>query len=340
VKPTIGTVVCCAEIANERWRWIEEPLADTGLKFEFSRCIPKCFFEGRGAINLALVRGALHAVLTARRTHAKVLVTHGPTVAAWCAVFARVLRVPVPILAHVFNFTELPSGRKRRLFSWALSKVERFVVFSSVERDIYTRTFSLPADRFDIILWGVQPPRVEAPEVPHVPGDYVCAIGGNARDYHTLVEAARQLPQMQFVLVVRPVNLRGLTLPANVMVRANLPLGTTMNVLLHSKFMVLPLTGSEVPCGHVTLVSAMHLGKAFIITDSSGVRDYVRNGENALTVEPGSVESMVAAIKQLWRDPILCTRLGSNGQTFARRECTEERTVEHFRRWLASARIV
>lgn len=340
MKQTIGTVVCCAEIANESWRWIEKPLADTGLIFEFSRCIPKYFFEGRGPINLALVRGALDAVRTARRTHAKVIVAHLPTVAAWCAVFARVLRVPVPILAHAFNFTELPSGRKRRLFSWALSTVERFIVFSSVERDIYARAFSLPADRFDVTLWGVQPPRVDTPEVPCISGDYVCAIGGNARDYRTLVEAARQLPEMQFVLVVRPENLRGLTLPTNVMVRTNLPLGTTMNVLLHSKFMVLPLTGSDVPCGHVTLVSAMHLGKAFIITDSSGVRDYVRSGENALTVEPGSVESMVGAIKQLWADPILCSRLGSGGQAFAQSECTEERTVAHFRGWLASAHIV
>ena len=32
-----------------------------------------------------------------------------------------------------------------------------------------------------------------------------------------------------------------------------------MSVLLHSRFMVLPLLTSDVPCGHVTLVAAMHL---------------------------------------------------------------------------------
>ncbi len=39
------------------------------------------------------------------------------------------------------------------------------------------------------------------------------------------------------------------------------------------------------PCGHVTLVSAMHLGKAFVISNSSGVKDYVQHGENAIVCE-------------------------------------------------------
>ena len=88
----------------------------------------------------------------------------------------------------------------------------------------------------------------------------------------------------------------------------NLPLGDAMNVLHHSRFMVLPLINSEVPCGHVTLVAAMHLGKALVITDSTGVSDYVRNGENALTGPTGSVEMLIAATKRLWENPMLCAR--------------------------------
>jgi glycosyltransferase involved in cell wall biosynthesis len=335
-----GIVVCCAAIADESWRWIESPLADTGLTFEFARCVPRHFFERRGPLNLARVRGAWEAIRLARRSDAKVIVTHGPTLAAWCAIFARVLRVPVPIVAHSFNFTTLPTGAKRRVFTWALSTIGRFVVFSTAELDIYAKAFSLPVERFDVVLWGVRSPLVERPQVPFESGEYICAIGGNARDYHTLVETARHVPHMRFVLVVRPDSLRGLAVPANVTVRTNLPLGMTMNVLLHSKFMVLPLIGSEVPCGHVTLVSAMHLGKAFIITDSSGVRDYVRNEENAITVAPGSIESLLSAIRKLWDDETLCARLGNAGKAFARRECTEDRIVEHFRKWLVSAHIV
>jgi glycosyltransferase involved in cell wall biosynthesis len=108
-----------------------------------------------------------------------------------------------------------------------------------------------------------------------------------------------------------------------------------MNVLFYSRFMVLPLADASVPCGHVTLVAAMHLGKAFIVTDSLGVRDYIRNGENALTVPATSVGDLVATIEGLWDNRLLCTQLGENGQRFAERECSEERITEHFRGWLA-----
>jgi glycosyltransferase involved in cell wall biosynthesis len=136
--------------------------------------------------------------------------------------------------------------------------------------------------------------------------------------------------------VVRPDNLRGLDIPPNVLTYENLPNGLAMNVLYYSRFMVLPLANASVPCGHVTLVAAMHLGKAFIITDSSGVRDYVYDGENALTVAAGSVDDLVAKIEILWSNTPLCAKLGEKGLRFAVQECSEGRITEHFRGWLAT----
>jgi glycosyltransferase involved in cell wall biosynthesis len=334
-----ATLVCCSEIADPQWRWLETSLADTGLKFEFARCVPRNALEKIRRFNLARLRGSFEAVLLARRTRAKALVTHGPTLAAWCALFTRLFGLRIPIIAHSFNFTVLPSPAKRLVFTFALSRIERFVVFSTIERDLYAKTFRLPADRFDIVHWGVRPPEVDTPETPLEQGSYVSAIGGNARDYPTLIEAARRLPDVRFVLVVRPHNLRGLNLPPNVAVYTNLPHGKTMNVLLHSRFTVLPLVNSEVPCGHVTLVAAMHLGKALVITDSAGVHDYVRDGDNALAVTACSVESLVAATRRLWENRALCARLGENGRRFASLQCTEERIADHFRHWLQSHQL-
>jgi hypothetical protein len=33
-----ATLVCCAEIGDPNWRWLETNLLDTGIKFEFARC--------------------------------------------------------------------------------------------------------------------------------------------------------------------------------------------------------------------------------------------------------------------------------------------------------------
>lgn len=330
-----GLVICCADFADLSWRWIEKPLSDTGIRFEFVRAVPRNTIERRvRLLNLARLRASLEAVRLAREKKAQVIVSIGPALAAWCALFARLFRVKVPVVAHSFNFTELPNAVKRRVFGRMLSNVDRFVVFSRLERSLYAKAFDLPEDHFEMIYWGVEPPDVSSPEAPLEAGDYVCAIGGNARDYGTLLESARLTPHIRFVCVVRPNSLRGLAVPPNVTVHTNLPTGQAMNMLLHSRFMVLPLLHSEVPCGHVTIVAAMHLGKAFIITDSEGVRDYVQDRHNAITIPPRSAEALADATERLWRSLVLCKNLGENGRRFARRECTEERIVQHFRAWL------
>ena len=71
----------------------------------------------------------------------------------------------------------------------------------------------------------------------------------------------------------------------------------------------------------------MHLGKALVITDSEGVRDYVQDGHNAMTIPARSAAALAEATERLWRSPVLCKSLGENGRRFARRECTQERVV-------------
>ena len=112
-----------------------------------------------------------------------------------------------------------------------------------------------------------------------------------------------------------------------------------MNILAFSRFMVLPLVAGDVPCGHVTLVAAMHLGKAMVVTDSVGVHDYVHEGENALAVEAGSMDELANALKRLWQDQELCRRFGENGRLFAAYECTEVRIAEHFRNYLFDSKL-
>jgi glycosyltransferase involved in cell wall biosynthesis len=107
-----------------------------------------------------------------------------------------------------------------------------------------------------------------------------------------------------------------------------------MNILAHSQFMVLPLAGSEIPCGHVTLVSAMHLGKAFIISNSSGVADYVQDGRTAIACEAFSADALEAAVRRLWDDRPYRDRLAHQGRAFATEFCSEANTLAWFRRYL------
>ena len=55
---------------------------------------------------------------------------------------------------------------------------------------------------------------------------------------------ARKLPEITFVLVVRPDSLIGQEIPENVKTMVNLPFEQAMNIMLHSAFTVIPLSGA------------------------------------------------------------------------------------------------
>jgi glycosyltransferase involved in cell wall biosynthesis len=60
----------------------------------------------------------------------------------------------------------------------------------------------------------------------------------------------------------------------------------------------------------------MAAGAATISTDSHGNRDFCRDGENCLIVEP-TEEAVAAAIERLFGDPELRARIVENGLTTA-----------------------
>jgi glycosyltransferase involved in cell wall biosynthesis len=103
--------------------------------------------------------------------------------------------------------------------------------------------------------------------------------------------------------------------------------------------MVLPLDSDTVPCGHVTLVASMHLGKTFVVTRSAGIADYLSDPDTArphgVSCETGSPQALADVIRALWEDPARVRQLAENGKSFAQAYCTEESMVEHFRSVLA-----
>lgn len=319
---------------SPQWNWISAAFRDSGQSwhhassqnFRLPQWLPR--------------RDSLARLLAARLAGRllgdgpAVLVSHGPRPALYGALFAGRRSHELRHLAFSFNFTDLPTGVMRRLMARRFQSVERFVVFSRLERKIYAACFDLPAERFDMLHWGVQAPQVDLDAPPAVAGDYICALGSQGRDYKTLLLAMRRLPRLQLVLVAAAANLAGLAIPANVTVKTGIPLAQAMNILAHCRFMVLPLKGSAVPCGHVTIVSAMHLGKAVIATASSGLEDYLAPQVTGLACPAHDDAAWAVAIRALHDDPALARRLGLAGQHFAREHCTEERTVEYLRWFL------
>ena len=325
------SVVCCTPLYGENWKWFVPELAEDQIQWYF--------FDDRPIMlpekwihrpNLPMIRSCLQAILFCKQKEPSLLITHDSRVAFWCAFFAKKLSVKTKIIAYSFNFAVMPQGTKRRLMTEAFQQIDKFFVFSKLEKPLYSKYFNIPAERIESVLWCMPVPEIE-PEKPIVAGDYICAIGGNARDYKTLMEAMEKFPHIPLVVVVRPENLKNLKVPSNVKVFVNIPQPQAMNILKYSRFMVLPLIGSEIPCGHVTLVAAMRFSKAFIITNSEGVHDYVINDYNCVTCEAFSSQALANEIDKLWNNSQRCQELGENGRDFAQKYCSEESGVRYMR---------
>ena len=202
-------------------------------------------------------------------------------------------------------------------------------MFSEFERSLYADYFGVPLERFEMLHWGVAEPPVATVDVPTT--NAICAVGSQARDYSTLLSAMRRLPHLRLILVATADSLRGLDLPPNVTVRLKIPLAEAQAVIRGSRFMVLPLVSSQVPCGHVTMVTAMYCSRAIVATESSGIADYLISGQNGLTVPPNDPGALAAAIRKLWDDPTLAANLGVNGRQFALANCAESKTINFVR---------
>jgi len=321
---------CCAETDEPNWRWVSAAMTDDDVEWTFFSNIPQNTLE-RAILRPRLSRYRACRGLAAAAVAGRfdLIVTHHPLVTCWTEHFCRGRR-PCPHVAFAFNFTRLPRSLRRTVMQRAFASVDRFVVFSEFERSLYADYFRIPVERFQMVHWGVHEPQAATADIATL-GDAssnaICAVGTQARDYATLLEAMRRLPQIRLILVATPASLRGLSVPSNVTVRLSIPLAEAQSVIRSSRFMVLPLVHAQVPCGHVTMVAAMFCARAIVATESSGISDYLTPGQNGLTVAPSDAAALAAAIERLWNDPATAAQLGQNGREFALAHCTEAKII-------------
>lgn len=329
-------VAVCAATQNKNWRWLADKLPPDDIDWLFVYYEPAAINKIVRRPDVGKIMASWRTARQALRLDSDLIVTQEAETAFWTALFCRLLLVNTPHVAIAFNYPNRPHGIRAILMKYAFKYIDKFDISSTYERNLYSSYFSIPSEKFDVQLWKMGAFNA-AISKPIVEGKYVCALGEFKRDYETLLEAAHALPNIKFVLVVRPNRLKNLLIPVNVRVLENIPNDDAYNVISYSSFMVLPLATAHTPTGHITLVSAMHMGKASVVTQSSGIQDYLRDN-HTLTYEAGNARELARQIHKLWSDPDLCAAMGDNAKEFAMRYCSEEAAVKHLHRRISEFR--
>ncbi|MEA2358044.1 MAG: hypothetical protein QOI62_1304 [Solirubrobacteraceae bacterium] len=163
-------------------------------------------------------------------------------------------------------------------------------------------------------VWGVSPARVaftpyhyrltaEDLREPCPPGTGVFAGGDSMRDYGPLIAAAAQVDVPVTITTVRPDVAGHRALPPNLVATGRVPHARFIDLLRGAAIVVVGLEpGIQRSAGQQTYLNAMALGKATVVTDSPGVRDYVEDGRTGLIVPPGDAQALAQALRWL-KDP-------------------------------------
>jgi glycosyltransferase involved in cell wall biosynthesis len=163
------------------------------------------------------------------------------------------------------------------------------------------------------------------------PADVISAVGSEARDYPTLLEAVRGLPVRTEVAVGTTVfktddplsdlapGLHPLAeAPPNVEVHEQLSHTDLRALYARSRFVVVPLQDVDFDAGVTCIAEAMAMGKAVVVTRSRGQVDLVKEGETGLYVPPGDARALREAIEHLLSSPEEAARMGRAGRAVAK----------------------
>jgi glycosyltransferase involved in cell wall biosynthesis len=144
--------------------------------------------------------------------------------------------------------------------------------------------------------------------------DVILSVGGDSgRDYGTLLETARLLPNTQFEIVCHPRNLADLeTVPNNVHVSYDLAFSELKEKYRTARMIVIPTHSDEsnrgADCsGQTVLLDAMASGLPIIVSRRAYLADYIREGEDAIVVDCYNPEQIANAIQKLTDEGVRMT---------------------------------
>lgn len=176
----------------------------------------------------------------------------------------------------------------------------------------------LDRSKLHFVPLGVRPRADEAP--PPSADGYLLAVGRDSRDWPTLIEASEGLGHEILVMGPR-------TLPGGQGGALRLaPSGVDFFSLLSGAIgIVLPFSRTDRPIGHISMLSAMSVGRAVIATRIEGDEDYLAE-DYSIRVPVKDPQALRLALERVL-DLDVATRMGSAALEAARTSYSLERFV-------------
>lgn len=244
---------------------------------------------------------AFRAVLHARKGDVIVSMCATPGIMASVMNWKHVPVVVVNLLCHSSEHPGMGERLRNRLYSYALNKSDVWSTCNALDdMPRYRRMFALRhPERLVHLPDGVRMDNAGELAVDSAKASYdVFSCGASARDWDTLVAAARQLPEIRFHVVARQADWKPEYSDAvNVRADFNLPHDEYLHALGDSRMVVLPLN-SPVTAGILVMFDAVKYGKPVVMTRTATTEQFMPDSLRAETLVPmGDADALSAAIR-------------------------------------------
>lgn len=284
------------------------------------------------ALRLDLSLAAEAARLTRQRRYDTVLSLSERVAIPLAAALGRRVR-QVVILHHPLSRLKLRALRFSGLHrAWRL-----MFCLSRAEADEFRRALKAAPEEVQVLNTPVdvdfyQPEVASAEDAPHI-----LSLGLSYRDYPTLIEAMRRLPEVACQIRAGSSWVYGRSgyesekLPANVTPHPFVTPVVLRSVFQGCRFVVIPLQpGTQWAAGCTSVQIAQAMGKAVIATRLPGLEDYVAHGRTGLLVPAKDPDALAAAIDRLWRNPDEAKQMGADGRQWMEAEFSLDHWLDRF----------
>jgi glycosyltransferase involved in cell wall biosynthesis len=230
---------------------------------------------------------------------------------------AALLKVRARRQAHVLIGHRISAPKKKLLLRVLHPQMDAIFLYAETQKTYAQDVLGIPPDKLHLIAFHADT-RFFHPMPEVTPERRIASAGLELRDYPTLIEAVRGLDVDVRLAAASPWSKRkneteNRELPPNVDARSY-GYRELRDLYASSQFVVVPLYDTDFQAGVTTILEAMAMGKAVIVSRTRGQRDVIRDGVNGLYVPPGDAPALRRAITDLLASPERAAQLGANAR--------------------------
>lgn len=158
-----------------------------------------------------------------------------------------------------------------------------YVVYSTAELELFPELWGVNKDKMRFCPFYIGDNRIPQQREKKKSGKHIFAGGNSHRDFESVIEAAKQMPEYEFVLATKKLP-QSQDFPPNVRVDW-MSLDEYLDLIDTAAAVIVPLTmGLKRTTGLLTILESLSLEKVIIVPDALGIRDYVFDHKTGIVV--------------------------------------------------------